>query len=268
MGNGIAVCLPSRRAARAANTALTRVGYLAGPARGGHGRDLMVSGWSPVGLEARLTAMRGVLHQLSGDPSRTALTVIGRARAAPASSATPAAGAEILRAAGRQLRSWVHARSGVHAPFPPAVMPAEIGVALRLRATWALEQMISDLAERHLRVAGHALELFSSLRERLGDDLAQEKAIRWAGITFHLSGSAVHDSVIRSATPAPGGAAQRPASLTARRSGRSRVTPAQAIVREFPVPTPAIAATTGTAQLARIHPGRAARPAERPRRRR
>ena len=79
-------------------------------------------------------------------------------------------------------------------PAPPAVLPADVGIALRLGTAGVLEQAIDDLVERHLRVAGHALALFCSLREPMDVGRAQDAAIRWAGITFHLSGPAAQDS--------------------------------------------------------------------------
>ncbi len=121
--DGICVCLPSRRAARSACAALSRVGYQVTTARRGRGRDLMVTGWSPAGLETRLTAMRAVLHQLAGNPSGTAAAVIERFRALPARSARPTAGPEILRAAGTQLRSWVHSCAAGCTAVPASTRP-------------------------------------------------------------------------------------------------------------------------------------------------
>jgi hypothetical protein len=92
------------------------------------------------------------------------------------------------------LRGWVSARSGIHAPRDPAVQPADVGIALRLRAAATLEQTIDDLIERHLRVAGYALGLFSFLRQRMDGNRAQATAIRWTGITFHISAPSAQDS--------------------------------------------------------------------------
>src|SRR6266700_4114220 len=83
--DGICVCLPSRRSAHSAGVALTRVGYQVMTPSGG-GRNLIVSGWSQTGLEARLNAMRNIVHQLAGDPGSTAATVVNRFRALPAGS--------------------------------------------------------------------------------------------------------------------------------------------------------------------------------------
>ena len=192
--DGMCVCLPSRRAARSASVALARVGYQVIANSGPRGRDVVVTGWSPAGLESRLTAMRAVLHQLADNPALTARAVIERFRSLPGASPSPRAGLAILEQARTDLRSWVSARSGIHAPRPPAVLPPDVGIALRLGTAGVLEQVIDDLIERRLRVAGHALALFCSLREQMDVGRAQEAAIRWAGITFHLSGPAAQDS--------------------------------------------------------------------------
>ena len=225
------VRLPSRRDARDASAALTRVGYQIAPDGTGH-RALVVTGWSPSGLEARLTAMRAILCTLASEPAATGAAVIDGVRRLPAGS--PADPDTMLAGARVQLRARVGARSGIHAPHNPAIWPADLGSALRLRAARALETAIDDLVERHLRVAGHALALFSSLRPQMSGDRARDTAIRQAAITFHLTGSPARDSAallhgtVRppslSAPPAP-----RPAS-------RPQAVPGQAAVREFPAP--------------------------------
>jgi len=231
------VRLPSRRDARDASSALTRVGYrIARPGGTGH-RDLLVTGWSPAGLESRLTAMRAVLCTLASEPAATAAAVIDAARRLPAGS--PADPDTMLAGARVQLRARVGARSGIHAPRNPAILPADLGSALRLRAARALETAIDDLVERHLRVAGHALAVFSSLRLQMNGDRARDTAIRQAGITFHLTSSPASDSTallhgtVRPSLGMP--SAPRPAS-------RPRAVPGQAAVREFPA-----AATRGAA---------------------
>lgn len=192
--DGMCVCLPSRRSARSARAALGRVGYRVTDDSGPRGRDLVVTGWNAAGLESRLNAMRVVLHQLAENPSPTARAVIERFRSLPGTAQLPRSGLGVLDEARAGLRSWVSARSGIHAPRPPAVLPADVGVALQLGTTGVLEQAIDDLIERHLRVAGHALALFCSLREQMDVGRAQEVAIRWAGITFHLGGTSAQDS--------------------------------------------------------------------------
>jgi hypothetical protein len=192
--DGMCVCLPSRRAARSARAALSRVGYRVTDDSGPRGRDLVVTGWNAAGLESRLNAMRVVLHRLAENPSPTARAVIERFSSLPAAAQSPRSGLGVLDEARIGLRSWVSARSGIHAPRPPAVLPADVGVALQLGTANVLEQAIDDLIERHLRVAGHALALFCSLREQMDIGRAQDVAIRWAGITFHLGGTSAQDS--------------------------------------------------------------------------
>src|SRR5262249_9619710 len=153
----ICVCLPSRRATRSARAALARVGYCVTDDSGPRGRDLVVTGWGAAGLGSRLTAMRAVLHPLAENPSPTAPAWIGRLRGPPCAAQSPRRGLGVLDEARTGLRSWVSARSGIHAPRPPAVLPADVGVALQLGTANVLEQAIDDLIERHLRVAGHAL---------------------------------------------------------------------------------------------------------------
>jgi hypothetical protein len=92
----------------------------------------------------------------------------------------------LLAKAGAELRAWVADRSGVHAPHDPAIIPADTGNALRLRATRALESAIDDLVERHLRVAAHDLPLYQSLRLHTTEGQAKDTAIRRASVTYHL----------------------------------------------------------------------------------
>ena len=230
--DGVCVCLPSRHAARNASAALARVGYQVTADSGPRGRDLVVTGWSPAGLDSRLTAMRAVLHQLAGNPSVTARAVIERFRGLPDASQTPRAGLAILDQARTGLRSWVSTRSEIHAPRPPAVFPPDVGIALQLGTAGVLEQAIDDLIERHVRVAGYALALFSSLRDQMSSGRAQETAIRWAGITFHLSGTVAQDS-----TPLIQGALRFPSTYegsVTQPGSQPRTGPAKHAVLEFP----------------------------------
>ncbi len=125
-----------------------------------------MTGWNEAELESRLTAMRVVLHQLAGNPSPTARAVIERFRDLPSAAQSARSGLGVLDEARTGLRSWVSERSGIHAPRRPAVLLPDVGVALPLATANVLEQAIDDLIERHLRVAGHALALFCSLREQ------------------------------------------------------------------------------------------------------
>jgi hypothetical protein len=193
--DGIVVCLlPSRRAARRAITALARVGYEVTSVSAGRGRDLLVTEWNPAALESRLAMMRTIVHQLAGDPLVTARSVIERFRSLPAEARTPERTWELLNQGRAGLSNWVTTRSGIHALRDCTVQPTGVGIALRLRAAGMLEQAIDDHAERQLRVAGCALVLFGRLSGQMDDDRAQDTALRWAGIAFHLGGQAAHDS--------------------------------------------------------------------------
>ena len=187
--DGIRMCFRSRQAASKASAALARVGYQVTRTGGSRRRDLLVTGWSAGALESRLDAMRAVLYQLSGNPAATADTVIERFRSLPAGS--PARrDTSLLAEAHAQLRGWVISHSGIHAPYDPAITPADVGNALRLRAARALESAINDLAERHLRVAAKALPLYQSLRLQTTEDQAKDTAIRRASVMYHLPASA------------------------------------------------------------------------------
>jgi len=180
--DSVRVCPPSRRAAADAAAALTRLGYQVARIDGTGGRDVRVTGWSAAGLESRLDALRTVLHQLDASPANTAAAVIQQVRQHPASS--PALqDAEALAAASAQLRAWVFSRSGIHALHDPAILPADLGNTLRLRAAWRLESAVDGLVERHVQVAERALRLFRSLRQYGTDDQAGRTAVHRAGLT-------------------------------------------------------------------------------------
>lgn len=228
---GICVYLPSRRAAGSAGAALTRVGYHVGTPVGG-GRNLTVGGWSTAGLEGRLAAMRNVLHQLAADPSTTAAATLEQFRDLPPGTVIPrVAFQELLETARIGLRDWVSRRSGIHAAHDPAVHPPDLGVALRLRMTWVMEQSIDDLTERHLYVARRALALFSLLRGHTPAGRAQQMALHWAGTTFRPGGPATRAPSLlipRTARPGDGGSSPRPG---ARADNAQRGT-----VLDFPTP--------------------------------
>jgi hypothetical protein len=257
--DGVRVTMPARRAAWQASGALGRVGYtaaIAGDARAR--RDVLVTGWNTARLDQRLTELRATMHRLTDNPLVTATAAVRRVAALPASAATPETTENILGESRVLLRRWVHARAGICVPSPPAVTPADTGIAIRVRAAASCEQMINDLIDRHMRVAEHAVSLFGSLRQRMNDGRAQNTAVRRAGITFHLSGG----SIAQDSTPLmrqPAGAGDRDAQPT-RSGGRTR----RGAAREFPVPPGA----TGTAGLTppadRGGPGGQAFPAARP----
>jgi hypothetical protein len=255
---GVRVAMPTRRAAWEATGALGRVGYTAALAGDSHvRRDVMVTGWNADRLDSRLTALRSVMHRLADNPLVTATAAVRRFAALPARSATREAAENILGESEVQLRRWLDARAGICTPSPPAVLPADTGTAVRVRAVVSCEQAISDLVDRHLRVAGHAVALFSSLRQQMNDGRAQNTAVRRAGITFHLSGGSIaQDStpLMRRATPERRGG----------QSPRSQGRPGQGAAQEFPVP-PSAAGQAGPAPPAgHGGPGGQSFPAARP----
>jgi hypothetical protein len=259
--DGVRVAMPTRRAAWEAAGALGRVGYTAAQAGDSRvRRDVMVIGWNADRLDARLTSLRSVMHRLADNPLVTATAAVRRFAALPGLSATLDAAENILGESEVQLRRWVDARAGICAPSPPAVLPADAGTAMRVRAVASCEQAISDLIDRHLRVAGHAVTLFGSLRHQMNDGRAQNTAVRRAGITFHLNGA----SIAQDSTPlmrrfAP----ERRDAGTASSPGRPR----RGAAAEFPAP-PGAADQAGPAPPAgRGGPGGQSFPAARPGRR-
>lgn len=175
-------------------------------------------------------------------------------------------------------RAWAFARSGIHAPRDPAIVPADLANALRLRAARAAEAAIDDLIERHLRVAGYAVTQFTELREHAADDWAHDTAIRRAGITFHLSGPAPHDPPGRG-SPAPGPAAQDSTALVRPPRGRRDLGPvprgpgsggrppagsAQVAASGFPAPVSDVVAAADPSAAQPAGPGARHVPARRP----
>jgi hypothetical protein len=256
--DGVRVTMPARRAAWEANGALGRVGYTAALAGDSHVRkDVMVTGWNADRLDSRLTALRSVMHRLADNPLVTATAAVRRFAALPARSATREAAENILGESRVELRRWVDARAGICAPSPPAVLPADAATAMRVRAVVSCEQRISDLVDRHLRVAGHAVALFGSLRQQMNDGRAMNTAVRRAGITFHLSsGSIAQDSTPLMRRVAPERRSAQPP--------RSRSRPGRGAAQEFPAPP----GSAGPASLAppsgRGGPGGQSFPAARP----
>jgi hypothetical protein len=185
---GARAYLPTRSAARAARAALTRVGYQAVPVTDGRrALDLTIYGWSARGLGSRLAAMRAVLRKLTDDPVSTAAAALDQLAGQPAAALPDEAGRQQLaRQAGDQLRDWIWAASGVHAPCDPLARPADAACALQLAATWRAEEAIDDLAARHLDVTWHALALYPGLRQARTHDQARDSAIRQAGIASRL----------------------------------------------------------------------------------
>jgi len=253
---GLRVYLSSRLAADGAAPALTRVGYQVARINGTGHRDLLVTGWSSDGLESRLTAMRAVLHRLDGNPGSTADAVIERVRRLPAHPET-----RVLADARTQLQAWVSACSGIHAPRNPAIMPADTGNALRLGLAHTLENAIDDLVERHLRVAGHALPLFLSLRQHTTEAQAKEAAIRRAGIIFHLNATPPGAAApVQHPAQPPGPGAPSPGHQTG--TPRPPGGPARQASSGFPSPLPGAVPGTGAVPAGRPAGGRF--PASRP----
>ncbi|HEY1619268.1 MAG TPA: hypothetical protein VGG25_16730 [Streptosporangiaceae bacterium] len=227
--------LPSRAASRAAHTALTRVGY---DVIRGSGRELVIRGWSTAGLDARLTSMRAVMHQLATGRGTAAVSVLEQFRRIPAGSLPGrSAQRQLVREAGQGLREWVFAVSGVHAPCDPLARPADTGIAVRLSAAWRAEEAIEELASRQMRVAAHATAIYPGLRQQMSHDNARDTAIRRAGVVFHLRGDVAQDSTgllavfSRPAAALLAGPGELPGrSRTAGRAG--------AAAGDFPVPGP------------------------------
>jgi hypothetical protein len=227
------VYLPTRRAARAAQEGLCRVGYQVDrPTGNTRGRDLIIHGWSAGALEARLIAMRAVLEQLAANPVSTATTVLEKLRSIPLAKLPGAAGQEQLIAqAAEQLRHWIFTGSGIQAPHDPRLRPADTGCALRVSAAWQLEEAIDDVAARQVRVARYALDLYPAARQQLGHEGGRVSVLRRAAIAFHLRSS----PVAQDTSPLLGGTvdAGDPAPTS---EARPRLQPGSPTAREFPLP--------------------------------
>jgi hypothetical protein len=235
VGGRYAACvyLPTRRAARAAQAGLCRVGYQVDrPTGNSRRRDLIIHGWSAGALEARLIAMRAVLEQLAANPVSTATTVLEKLRSIPLAKLPGAAGQEQLIAqAAEQLRHWIFTGSGIQVPHDPRLRPADTGCALRVSAAWQLEEAIDDIAARHVRVARYALDLYPAARQQLGHEGGRDSVLRRAGIAFHLRSS----PVAQDTSPLLGGtgAIADPAPAS---EASARLHPGSRAAREFPLP--------------------------------
>ena len=256
--DGVRINFPDRGAAWEASGALGRAGYTSALVSAGHSRrDVLVTGWNVTRLDSRLTAMRSVIHRLADNPMVTATAAVRRFAALPAVAATAQGAVDILGETRQQLQGWADGRVGICVPAPPAVLPADTATAMRVRAMTSCEQAISDLIDRHLRVAGHALALFGTLRQQMNDTRAQHTAVRRAGITFHLSGEPIAQDtspLMRSASTDP--AAARPA----RPQGRPR----RGMAAEFPAPPGAPGPPGADPLTGRDGPGGQDFPAARP----
>ncbi len=151
-------------------------------------------------------------------------------------------GRDVLDETRQKLRDWVDARAGICPPAPPAEFPptprSPGGSALRR----SCEEVISDLIDRHVRVAEHAVDLFASLRHQMNGGRAERTAVRRAGIFFHLSSDSIaQDSTPLMNRPAP---RARPSGAAASRRSRSG-RPRRGMSGEFPAP-PGAAGPPGT----------------------
>jgi hypothetical protein len=222
--DGLRVCFRSGRAATNACAALSKVGYQVTRLDGSGHRNLLVTGWSPEGLESRLGAMRTVLQRLSGEPGATAAAALDPLGRIPAAALPGRDGQRrLIRQASNRLRTWISATSGIHAPYDPGAWPADLGCALRLGATRRAEKLIDDLAVRHLKVTALAVTLYPSLREQMTHDVARNTAVRRAEVAFHLSGQLGQDltPLLRNADRSPRPASS-PSSAPAATSARAR----------------------------------------------
>jgi hypothetical protein len=250
---GVRIYFRSRRAAGRAAAALARVGYQVTRPENRR-RDLTVTGWNAEALESRLEAMRTVLSQLSANPSITASIMIEQFRSLPPGK--PARhDSSFLADAHARLHAWVADHSGIHAPHDPAIIPANVGNALRLRATRNLENTIDDLTQRHLRVAAEALPMYRALRLQTTDDQAKDTAIRRASVIYHLDANAEAPSRAEPRSARRAGRGPRPPGSNPEADGGG--TPVRQAASDFP----RLAAATETPSLA---PDAPARPDRRP----
>ena len=130
------------------------------------------------------------MHGLADNPLVSAAATVRRFAALPKAAASPAATSEIPEEIRQQLGDWADARAGISVPFPPGRLPDDTALAMRVRAASNCEQVIRDLVNRHMHVAGHAVAEFTSLRQRTNDSRAQRTAVRRAGV-FQLSNSSI-----------------------------------------------------------------------------
>ncbi|MGH3275927.1 MAG: hypothetical protein ACRDNZ_16575, partial [Streptosporangiaceae bacterium] len=203
------VRFPARSAARAAEVGLSRVGYdVARDDSDGRGRQLLVHGWSPEGLETRLNAMRTVIETLTAEPGGTAESALDHLDSVLRVARPPRPGpVDCLRQAERELREWITATSGIHAPCNPLTRPADTGTALRLSAAWHGEEAIDDLVRRHVQVAELATALYPDLLRGMSHDRARDSAVRRASLAFHIRRTLAKDTTLLMpngpVTPAP-----------------------------------------------------------------
>jgi len=195
---GALVRFPARSAARAAEVGLSRVGYDIARVEGdGRGRQLMVHGWSAEGLESRLNAMRAVIERLASEPGGTASQALDHLDSVLRVGRPPLPTAQqCIRQAERDLRDWITATSGIHAPCNPLTKPADTGTALRLSAAWQGEEAIDDFVRRHVQVAELAVALYPDLLRGMSHDRARDSAVRRASLAFHIRRHLAKDTTL------------------------------------------------------------------------
>lgn len=237
---GALVRFPARSAAHAAEAGLRRVGYdVARDDSDGRGRQLVVRGWSADGLESRLNEMRYVIEMLTAEPGGTAARALDHLDSVlRAGRSSRPSQQHCLRLAERELRDWITATSGVHAPCNPLTRPADVGIAVRLSAAWQCEEAIDELVRRHVQVGELAVALYPELLKGRSHDHARDSAVRRASLAFHIRRNLARDTTLHmpsgpvSPAAAPRGGAAGPEQHSGRRSparrddGTARIFPA------------------------------------------
>jgi hypothetical protein len=252
-------------AAGTAHDALCRAGYdairPAGPARD---RQVIIRGWSEERLDARLGAMRGVLHELAGHPAAFAEAMIDGYRETGQDRLPGADREQFLLAAAGQLTDWIHDTSGVHGP-PGWQAPAPGGeCAFQVHAVRQLEMSIQFLAGRAVAVAGGALELYAGLRgEMVSHDRARAEALGRMGQMYRL-----HSQPGPAGSPLLGtarlpGAARGPGGPARSAAAGPRSRPGSRAAREFPAGPPSLPGPAAAGPAPRREPGPSPRPAPR-----
>lgn len=199
----VRVFMPTRAQARAAQAALRRIGYATERrSRPGHGRDLIIRGWSNELLDARLAAMRTVVGALRADVTATVARTINRLGQLPASALPGQAGQlELARQAGQELYARTARICGLDTRPDPRARPADAGTVLRLHAADHGRAEITALIAWHVSMTTDALGAYMRLRATAGHQEARAAAIRTIRGPFPDSGTR---NVARSSAPGRG----------------------------------------------------------------
>jgi hypothetical protein len=195
---GALVRFPARSAALAAEAGLNRVGYeVTRDDSDGRGRQLVVRGWSADGLESRLNEMRYVIEMLTAEPGGTAVRALDHLDSVLRDGQPSRPSQQnCLRLAERELRDWITATSGIHAPCNPLTRPADVGIAVRLSAAWQCEEAIDELVRRHVQVGELAVAVYPELLKGRSHDHARDSAIRRACLAFHIQRNLARDTTL------------------------------------------------------------------------